>query len=81
MVYDLEAATLRLLKTSEAEREQFGARFLKQVLFGELTMPVKKDTIEKRVAKRHGEIAFRQVGGNTRDFDACYDNLAEDGNN
>jgi len=79
-VYDLDDATLELLKTDEAERVKFGARFLKQVLFGELTIPVKRDAIEKRVEKRRGEIATRQTGDKASDFDARYDGPAEDGN-
>lgn len=79
-VYDLDAATLELLKTDETERVKFGARFLKQVLFGELTIPVRRDAIEKRVEKRRSEITARQAGEKTNDFDARYDGPAEDGN-
>ena len=79
-VYDMDPATLELLKNDEAERVKFGARFLKQVLFGELTIPVKRDAIEKRVEKRRTEIAARQAGDKTGDFDARYDGPAEDGN-
>lgn len=78
-VYDLDAETVALLKRDEAERIKFGARFLKQVLFGELSIPVKQDALEKRLEKRRAEIAGRKAGERSGDFDIRYDGPAEDG--
>ena len=78
-VYDLDAETVELLKNDEAERVKFGARFLKQVLFGELTIPIKQDALEKRLEKRRAEIAARKASERSGDFDARYDGPAEDG--
>jgi hypothetical protein len=51
-VYELEAETFESLKTDEVALMQFGFRLLKQVLFGEMTIPVKDDALLKRAQQR-----------------------------
>ena len=77
-VYDIDPRALELLKTDEAERIKFGARLLKQVLFGEITIPLKAGAAEQRLEKRRAEIAERQAGEKAEDFEVRYDNTRED---
>jgi Fe-S-cluster containining protein len=58
-VYDIEPALFQKLMADETELLQFAARYLKQVLFGENTIPEKPDAIEKR-RKRREEIMAKQ---------------------
>jgi len=58
-VYDLEPAYFQKLLSDEVELMQFATRYLKQVLFGENTIPEKPDAIEKR-KKRREEIIAKQ---------------------
>ncbi len=51
-VYDVDAATLEQLKTDELALLQFSFKLLKQVLFGEMNIPVKADATEKRQQRR-----------------------------
>lgn len=51
-VYDLEPAYFQKLLADEVELMKFGFRYLKQVLFGEKTIPEKPDAYEKRLARR-----------------------------
>ena len=51
-VYDLEPALFQKLLTDEVELLKFAARYLKQVLFGEKTIPEKPDAVEKRMKRR-----------------------------
>ncbi len=51
-VFDVGRETMERLKTDEEELLKFAFRFLKQVLFGEMTIPVKKDAKEKRLRQR-----------------------------
>ena len=51
-VYDLEPALFQKLLTDEVELMKFAARYLKQVLFGEKTIPEKPDAVEKRMKRR-----------------------------
>jgi len=46
-IYDLDADTIESLKTDDVALLKFGARFLKQVLFAEVTIPLKADAKEK----------------------------------
>ncbi len=55
-VYDLDAATKEPLKTDDVSLLKFGFRLLKQVLFGENTIPVKDDAMQKRVKRRREQI-------------------------
>lgn len=51
-VYELGAELKNELLGDETKLMQFGFRFLKQVLFGENTLPLKPDALEKRLARR-----------------------------
>ncbi len=50
--YQLEPGLLEALKTDQLEVIKFGARFLKQVLFGELTIEVIKGAVNQRVKRQ-----------------------------
>lgn len=54
-IYDLDEDTVQMLKTDEVALLKFGSRFLKQVLFGEPSIPLKADAQEKRA--KHKESA------------------------
>ena len=47
-VYELTEEGSQQLKTDETALMKFGFRLLKQVLFGEITIPLKSDALEKR---------------------------------
>ncbi len=63
-VFDLDASTIQELIDDEERLLQFAFRFLKQVLFGERTIPVKSDAKEKRLSRRRGLRARSKAGGN-----------------
>lgn len=46
--FDLDEATNGLLMENDVELMQFGFRFLKQVLFGEMTIPAREDAVRAR---------------------------------
>jgi len=58
-VYDIEPAYFQKLLSDEVELMKFAFRYLKQVLFGENTIPEKPDALEKRT-KRRQEIIEKQ---------------------
>ncbi len=51
-VFDLESSELNELISDEDQLLQFSLRFLKQVLYGEKTIPIKKAAVEQRVIQR-----------------------------
>ncbi len=51
-IFALEEAERSRLLADDEELLKFAFRFLKQVLFGEMSIPVREDAREKRVAKR-----------------------------
>ncbi|MDY6991642.1 MAG: YkgJ family cysteine cluster protein [Pseudomonadota bacterium] len=51
-VYDLEAETLQQLLNDDIALLQFSMQLLKQILFGEMTIAVKEDALEKRIQRR-----------------------------
>lgn len=53
-IYDLSEEELQRLKLEDTALMKFGFRLLKQVLFGEMTIPVKGDALEKRVHRNRG---------------------------
>jgi len=55
-VYELDVATVEQLKTDDVALLKFSFRLLKQVLFGEKTIPVKADAMQKRVQRRREQI-------------------------
>ena len=75
-VYDIEPAYLQKLLADEAELLRFAARYLKQVLFGESTIPEKPDGIEKR-KKRREEIIAKQKAQMRLDMEKDIDTPAE----
>ncbi|MEK8015336.1 MAG: hypothetical protein VSS75_000605, partial [Candidatus Parabeggiatoa sp.] len=55
-VYDLTTAEIEELKADDLLLLNVGFKLLKQVLFGEMTIPVKGDAMQKRAHKRREEI-------------------------
>jgi hypothetical protein len=55
-IYDLDTATSETFKTDDVALLKFGFRLLKQVLFGEMTIPLKSDAVQKRVQQRREQI-------------------------
>ncbi len=53
-LFDLPADEMRKVLTDETELMLFGFRFLRQTLFGEVTIPIRPDTAQRRRA-RHAE--------------------------
>ena len=51
--YDIDEPFMRQLLDNEVTLMTFGFRILKQVLFGEATIPLKPDALEKHIAARH----------------------------
>ncbi len=60
-VFDIDEQTMSCIKTDDEALMQFAFRFLKQVFFGNMTIPVKEDAKEKRLAKRHELRAKRKA--------------------
>jgi uncharacterized protein len=73
-IFDLDAPTLEQLQTDDEALLQFGVRFLKQVLFGEMTIPRRQDALERRMAQRLERVRTQ----NLRGADARYDAPADD---
>lgn len=55
-VYDVESAILDILKTDDVTLLSFGFKLLKQVLFGENTIPLQADAMQKRVERRREDL-------------------------
>ncbi|MDX5445753.1 MAG: YkgJ family cysteine cluster protein [Zoogloeaceae bacterium] len=51
-VYDLSPETKAKLMQDDTELMLFGQQFLRQVMFGEMSIPMKADAFEKRAARR-----------------------------
>ncbi len=51
--YDIDEPLMRQLLDDEVTLMNVGFRILKQVLFGETTIPLKADALEKHIAARH----------------------------
>jgi len=51
-IYDLDAETLKNIKIDDEALLKFGMRFLKQVLFAEISIPLKADAKEKMVKRK-----------------------------
>lgn len=60
-VFEVDDQARTNLLENEEELLQFSFRFLKQVLFGEMTIPVKEDAKEKRLARRRDNKACVQT--------------------
>ncbi len=59
-VFDLDRETMQSILSDEEKLLQFSYRFLKQVLFGEKTIPVKEGARERRLAQAKERQAQRQ---------------------
>jgi uncharacterized protein len=57
--YDLSADEWARLEQDELELLKFGYRLLRQVLFGEQSIPVRQEAVEQRYAERREQIAKR----------------------
>jgi hypothetical protein len=55
-IYDLTVEEFEQLKTDDIALFKFGFRLLKQVLFGEMTIPVHSDAMQKRAQQRREQI-------------------------
>lgn len=51
-VYELDAATFEQIQQDDVALLQFGFRLLKQVLFGEMTIPIRDEALQARVQQR-----------------------------
>src|SRR3989344_1889729 len=65
-VYELPDEELKTILTDDKEMMLFGFRFLRQVMFGEETITMKSDALDKRLArKREQEAQARERDGPT----------------
>lgn len=71
--FDLDAATYGELETDDEALLRFAARFLKQVLFGEQSIPLQSGAREKRLAERSQRRQERTDTGADQPFDPRYD--------
>jgi hypothetical protein len=67
-IYDLTADEFEQLKTDDIALFKFGFRLLKQVLFGEMTIPVHSDAMQKRAQQRREQIKAEPDNPNS-DYD------------
>ncbi len=67
-IYDLTAEEFEQLKTDDIALFKFGFRLLKQVLFGEMTIPVHSDAMQKRAQQRREQIKAEPDNPNS-DYD------------
>jgi len=79
-VFDLESAFRQELLRDEIKLLKFGFRLLKQVLFGERTIPLKPDAAQQRSARYRERLAQRLAGraGELADAqDKIYESLGD----
>ena len=75
-VYDLPADELKRFLEDDVELMLFGFRFLRQVLFGETSIAVRKETVEKRrerLAEKRRRLEQEAAERMARDEDGVYD--------
>ncbi len=58
--YDLDDSFYATMEKEDQALMQFGTRLLKQVLFGEVTIPVKEGAVDKRVEERKEILELRR---------------------
>ncbi|MEW8627004.1 MAG: YkgJ family cysteine cluster protein [Candidatus Thiodiazotropha sp.] len=58
--YDMEDSFYETVEKEDLALMQFGVRLLKQVLFGDVTIPVKDNAVEKRVEERKDILEMRK---------------------
>ncbi len=51
-LYEVEAETREKIKTDDIALMQFGFRLLRQVMFNEMTIPIRPDALDKRIARK-----------------------------
>jgi hypothetical protein len=68
-LFVLDGAEYQQVLDDEVERLRFAARFLRQVLFGENTIPLRQDVAEARLEQRSAEIKARIAGQRAQDGD------------
>jgi uncharacterized protein len=72
-LYDIDGQSMQEVMESDEALVPFAAKFLKQVLFGEHTLPMRKDATEKRRQAREASIKARVVQERGEDADVRYD--------
>ena len=58
--YDLDDSFYATMEKEDLALMQFGTRLLKQVLFGEVTIPVKQGVVDKRIEERREVLEMRR---------------------
>ena len=79
-VFDLDSSLRQELLQDDIKLIQFGFRLLKQVLFGERTIPLRPDAVQKRSARYRERLAQRAAGraGDLADAqDKIYESLGD----
>ena len=79
-VFDLDSSFRQELLQDDVKLIQFGFRLLKQVLFGERTIPLRPDAVQKRSARYRERLAQRAAGraGDLADAqDKIYESLGD----
>jgi hypothetical protein len=79
-VFDLEPAFRQELMQDEIKLLKFGFRLLKQVLFGEKTIPLKPDAAQKRIARyqeRQAQSDSNRAGDLADAQDRIYESLGD----
>ena len=78
-VFDLEATAYAQLLADEDELYRFALRFLRQILFGEQTIPLKAHAREQRIAERKAAWEKRRDAEIERQRETLEKQLAEEG--
>ena len=79
-VFELDSSFRQELLHDEVKLLKFAFRLLKQVLFGERTIPLRPDAVQKRSARYRERLAQRSAGraGDLADAqDRIYENLGD----
>ncbi|BAU50107.1 50S rRNA methyltransferase [Sulfurifustis variabilis] len=63
--YDVDPALMQKLGSDDVELMKFAFRFLKQALFGENTIPVRPDALEKRMQRRQRRLDAMRAAART----------------
>ncbi len=85
-LYEVEAETREKIKTDDTALMEFGYRLLRQVMFNEMTIPIRADALDKRLArKREREQMLDQIvakigpieGARLEDLDDKYQHASD----
>lgn len=71
--YDLDEAELKTLYEDDLELLRFGYRFLLQVLFGEPSIPMKKNAYESRIKRKKEILESQQMPSPFEEREAAFD--------